>query len=168
MIDIIEELKKKLDDPKYQEIIRKNLEHNKFLTELKDEQLEWFDSIGPERRARYIQKVIDKYKSKKYKDRWFFRSTFPPQPLFDYIYDYAYKYGKCWNAIPEEAGPGFDKKFVFDNWKVLLYTGQGYMIFIDKVTDEDIKAGPDKLGQKWLGHEYDDHLYYETLTKEFE
>ena len=71
------------------------------------------------------------------------------------IYDYAYEYGKCWNAIYEEAISGFDHKFVFDDWKIVLYTGQGSVIRIDKVTEEDLKKGPDEWAQRCLGHEYE-------------
>ena len=109
---------------------------------------------------------MNKYNSDAYKDRWYNRGIFPPEDLYWFIYDYAYKYGKCWNCISEEAGPGFNYKFVFDDWKVLEYDGQGSVVIIDKVTPEDLEKGPNKLAQKFLGHEYD-YKYFETLTEEF-
>lgn len=153
---------------KYIEEYRKKIEHDNYL---KNYYLEWFHSIGPERRERIINKIIEKYNSNSYKDRWYNRGIYPPQDLYFSIYDYAYKYGKCWNCIKDEVGPGFDKKFNFDNWKILLYNGQGSIVIIQKMTDEDWKAGYNSWAQQCLGHEYDYNFdnkdYFETLTDEF-
>ena len=162
----IENLKEHLAKPEVQEAIKKFKEHQEFLDELKNEYLAWFDSIGAERRNHYIQKVIKKYTSDSYKDRWYNRGIFPPEELYWWIYDYAYKYGKCWNPSTNEVGPGYAAKFVFDDWKVIRYDGQGSIVIISKITDEDIKRGPDTWAQSLLGKEYSD--YYESLTDEFE
>lgn len=167
-----EQLKEYFESEKGKKEIEEYKKHQDFLQSRKDYYLSWFDSIGPEKRAYYIQKVIDKYESKEYKDRWYNRGYFPPENLFWYIFDYAYKYGKCWRTLSEEVGPGFDSKFVFDNWKVLLYIGQGSIVKIYPLTEEDKIKGPDKWSQRCLSHEYDyeydyEHEYFETLTNEF-
>lgn len=41
-----------------------------------------------------ILKIIEKYNSKKYQDRWYNRSIEPPEDLFFFLYDYAAKYGR--------------------------------------------------------------------------
>lgn len=166
MNKIVELLKKYLESEEGKRELEKYINREDFLDSLKDKYLNWFNSIGPERRSHYINKVINKYNSKEYQNRWYNKGCFPEEELYWLIYDYAYKYGKCWNAIKEEAGPGFDKKFVFDDWKVILYSGQGFIIKILPLTEEDRKRGPNELEQRFLGHEYDDE-YYKTLTKEF-
>ncbi len=163
---ISEKLKEYFESEQGKKEMEEYRKHQDFLQSLKDYYLSWFDSIGSERRAHYIQKVIDKYKSKEYQDRWYNRGCFPQEELFWYIFDYAYKYGKCWRALSEEVGPGYDSKFVFDNWKVLLYNGQGSIIEISPLTEEDKIKGPDEWAQRCLGHEYD-YKYFETLTDEF-
>ena len=162
MTDMLQKLIDFTNSPEGQEFIKKQKEHQKFLEELKNEKLAWFDSIGSEKRSYYINKIIKKYKSDSYIKRWMNRGIFPPESLYWYIYDYAYKYGKCWRAIPDEVGPGYDSKFVFDEWKVLLYNGQGSIVIIEPLTEEDKKRGPDEYSQRLLGHDY-----YETLTEEF-
>ena len=152
----VDKLKKFLETEEGKELIKRWQKKQEFLDKWKEEKLAWFDSIGPERRSHYIQKVIDKYSSKSYKDRWYDRGCFPQEELYFWIFEYAYKYGKCWRALSEEIGPGYDSKFVFDNWKVILYNGQGSIVYIKPVTEEDIQKGPDEWSQHWLGHEYDE------------
>lgn len=166
MDQMLEKFKKFLDSEEGKALIEEAKKSQEKYNKLKNDRLEWFNSIGEEKRNKYIQKVIDKYTSKEYKDRWYSRGMFPQEELYWWIYDYAYKYGRCWHAIPDEVGPGFTYKFVFDNWKVLLYNGQGSIVIISKVTDEDIKRGPDEWAQYCLGHEYEKE-YYENLTDEF-
>ncbi len=145
-----------LESPEGQKYIEETRRYYAWLDKWKEKKLAWFDSIGPERRSHYIQKVIDKYSSKSYKDRWYNKGCFPEEELYFWIFDYAYKYGKCWRALSEEVGPGYDSKFVFDNWKVILYNVQGSIVYIKPVTDADIERGPDEYAQHWLGHEYDE------------
>jgi hypothetical protein len=153
------------NSPQGQELIKQEKKHQEFLDNLKNDRLLWFYSIGPEKRSHYINKIIKKYKSDSYVKRWMDRGIFPPENLFFDIYDYAYKYGKCWRPVANEVGPGYDSKFVFDDWKVLLYNGQGSIVIIEPLTDEDREKGPDEYSQRLLGHEYSN--YYETLTDEF-
>lgn len=166
MGEIYEKFKKFIESPEGQEYFKKVKAQKEWEDSWKKEKLSWFNSIGPEKRSYYIQKVIDKYSSESYKDRWYNRGCFPPEELYFWLFDYAYEYGKCWRALSEEVGPGYDSKFVFDDWKVILYNGQGSIVRISHVTDEDIKKGPDSYSQQWLGHEYD-RDYYNTLSEEF-
>jgi len=139
-----------------QELIKRWQKEQEFLDKWKNNYLEWFNNIGTEKRSYYIQKVIDKYNSKAYTKKWYDRGYFPPEELYFWIYDYAYKYGKCWHAIADEVGPGYDSKFRFDDWIVILYNGQGSKVIVRPVTEEDIEKGVDEWSQRWLGHEYDE------------
>lgn len=156
LIREFDKFKEFLESPQGQEMINRWQKEQEFLDKWKNNYLEWFNSIGPEKRAYYIQKVIDKYSSDAYQDRWYKQGCFPPEELYFWIYDYAYKYGKCWHAIADEVGPGYDSKFRFDNWIVILYNGQGSVVIVRPVTEEDIKKGPDEWSQRWLGHEYEE------------
>ena len=168
MENLTQKIKEYFESEEGKREVEKFFKHKEFTDSLRNHYLSWFDSIGPERRAHYINKIINKYKSDSYIKRWMDRGCFPQESLYWDIYDYAYKYGKCWNAIAEEVGPGFDSKFVFDDWKVLLYNGQGSIIKILPLTEEDRKRGPDELAQRFLGHEYDyEDMYFATLDDEF-
>lgn len=156
MTDTYKKIKEYFDSTEGQEHLKKIKERYEWLDKWKEEKLAWFNSIGPEKRAYYIQRVIDKYNSKSYKDRWYNKGCFPEEELYFWIFDYAYKYGKCWHAISNEVGPGYDSKFRFDNWIVILYNGQGSVVIVRPVTEEDIKKGPDEWSQRWLGHEYEE------------
>ena len=166
MGEVYEKFKKFIESPEGQEYFKKVKAQQEWEDSWKNEKLSWFDSIGPEKRSHYIQKVINKYTSDSYQDRWYNRGIFPEEELYCWLYDYAYKYGKCWNAIYSEAGPGFDSKFLFDDWIIVCYCGQGTKYIVRKATEEDLAKGPNKWAQMWLGREYDNNYYY-TLTDEF-
>ena len=93
-----EQLKEYFESEKGKKEIEEYKKHQDFLQSRKDQYLSWFDSIGPEKRAYYIQKVIDKYESKEYKDRWYSRGYFPQENLFWYIFDYAYYAGEIFES----------------------------------------------------------------------
>ncbi len=54
------------NSPEGQELIKQEKKHQEFLDNLKNDRLEWFNSIGPEKRSHYINKIIKKYKSDSY------------------------------------------------------------------------------------------------------
>lgn len=82
-----------------------------------------------------LEKIINKYNSKEYKDRWYSRSIMPPETLFWFIYNYAEKYGRA--ATREEwdtYGNMFTSSLYYINGYIFnQMDGQGSIIKITKI-----------------------------------
>ena len=88
---------------------------NKYVTKLYE--------IGSEKRNELFQKIKTKYDSNEYYHRWIDRGIEPPEVLYDYILEYAFKYGKL-NTI-EDAHFGYDSYIIDDTWIITCWYGQG-------------------------------------------
>lgn len=88
---------------------------NKYVTKLYE--------IGSEKRNELFQKIKTKYDSDEYYHRWIDRGIEPPEVLYDYILEYAFKYGKL-NTI-EDAHFGYDSYIIDDTWIITCWYGQG-------------------------------------------
>lgn len=123
MSAIIEQLKAYLDSEEGKAFIKEeqnrmlfHREHiNKYVTKLYE--------IGQEKRNELFQKIKTKYDSDEYYHRWIDRGIEPPEVLYDYILEYAFKYGKI-NTI-EDAHFGYDSYIIDDTWIITCWYGQG-------------------------------------------
>lgn len=83
----------------------------------------------------FVNKVIEKYNSSAYKDRWYSRRIEPPQELFWFLFRYAEKYGRsCDEKEWDEHGGVFvtDMFFVHGYYFSRL-DGQGSIIRISRI-----------------------------------
>lgn len=123
MSAIIEQLKAYLDSEEGKAFVKEeqnkmlfHREHiNKYVTKLYE--------IGSEKRNELFQKIKTKYDSDEYYHRWIDRGIEPPEVLYDYILEYAFKYGKV-NTI-EDAHFGYDSYIIDDTWIITCWYGQG-------------------------------------------
>lgn len=123
MSTIIEQLKAFLESEEGKDFVKEeqnkmlfHREHiNKYVTKLYE--------IGSEKRNELFQKIKTKYDSDEYYHRWINRGIEPPEVLYDYILEYAFKYGKL-NTI-EDAHFGYDSYIIDDTWIITCWYGQG-------------------------------------------
>ena len=123
MSAIIEQLKAFLESEEGKAFVKEeqnkmlfHREHiNKYVTKLYE--------IGSEKRNELFQKIKTKYDSDEYYHRWIDRGIEPPEVLYDYILEYAFKYGKL-NTI-EDAHFGYDSYIIDDTWIITCWYGQG-------------------------------------------
>lgn len=82
----------------------------------------------------FIDKVITKYKSKKYKDRWYNRGLIPPEDLLYFLFEYSKKYGReCNDDEWNKYGNIFSSDLLFcDGYYFNKMNGQGSIIKIIK------------------------------------
>lgn len=111
----------------------------------------------------FIEKLVIKYDSNKYRDMWYKRDIEPPEKLYSFLFEVAKKYGKEFTQAEYEAKE--DTMFtaavyVLGGWEFELIQGQGAAILIRKHIDnsEQIlrKIIHDELGRgiasKFIGN----------------
>lgn len=101
----------------------------KFEDKLDNQWCEKFHNLSLEERDEIIKKILSKYNSVEYKERWYLRGIIPPEDLMFMIYKYAVRFGK-----DSESNGMFDSdSHVFDNYKVTLICGQGSFVRIEEL-----------------------------------
>ena len=104
--------------------------------EIKEKQLERFHSKinSSEDFESFVEKVIAKYNSDKYRDSWFKRYKEPREELYFFLYKYARKYGREANKSEyKKYGNTFtgDIQTIHGYYFNIMY-GQGTVVLIHK------------------------------------
>lgn len=94
--------------------------------------------------AQFTDKVIEKYNSTEYRNRWFNRNIEPPEDLYWFLYFYVVKYGrKCNNDEWEKYSNMFSTNLIFyKGYYFNRIDGQGSLIKIiknEKFKNEDFE-----------------------------
>ena len=101
-------------------------------------QLERFHSKfgDPNKFNQFIEKVITKYNSDEYQDRWYKRSIEPQESLYWFLYEYAFRYGReCNEEEWDQYGNIFTSSLVTINrYYFNRMNGQGSAIIITRLT----------------------------------
>jgi peptide subunit release factor 1 (eRF1) len=104
--------------------------------EILSSQLERFHNriSSPEQFSEFVEKVILKYESDKYKNSWYKRGIEPPHPLCWFLYYYASKYGReCTNEELNKYSNGFTDELLYCNgYYFNQMNGQGSVVLITK------------------------------------
>jgi hypothetical protein len=118
-----EEGRKRVDDY-FDKIYKKN--------EIQDSQFKRFNQFGNFEEV--VEKVIKKYNSDKYRDRWYSRSIEPPESLFWFLFRYAEKYGReCNKKEWRQYGNMFSSALFFCNgYYFNRMDGQGSVVQVTK------------------------------------
>jgi len=155
MDNISERLKKYLDSPEGQEAMARYAARLAFEDELTDEHIEWFAKKPLDERIALVNKVIAKYNSGVYRDRWTDRCIEPPMTLFWEYYEYAQKYGE---DVYDFYYKKYHRAFVFtsglykteEGFIVERMDGQGSVIVVSTISDfeEYVKKLHDKYTNK--------------------
>ena len=87
-----------------------------------------------EKFSHIIDKILEKYSSDKYRDRWYNRRIEPPETLLWYFASYAEKYGRTCNDIEWETyGNMFTNELYYINgYYFNTMLGQGCAILVEK------------------------------------
>jgi len=115
---------------------KKSLEDfcNKLAAEdkIKNEQLEKFHNRGNFKE--FIEKVITKYSSEKYRISWYDRHIEPPEELYWFLFFYAEKYGRECNEKEwsEYSNTFTSALFYINGYYFNRMDGQGSVIKIEK------------------------------------
>lgn len=122
-----QQMKAHLDSEEGKAKLKAYFDKLKFEDNLKDIWCKKFNNLSLEKRDEIIKKILSKYNSDEYKDRWYNRGIMPPEDLTYMIYEYASRYGK------ESYSDGFFDSdwYEFDNYKVTLICGQGSFVRIE-------------------------------------
>lgn len=82
----------------------------------------------------FVEKVIEKYDSDEYINRWYKRHIFPPEDLFWFLFSYAEKFGREADQKEyQEFGNMFTSSMFFINgYYFNLMNGQGSVIKVIK------------------------------------
>jgi len=86
----LKDVKKAIDEN--DELFNKYIEKYINVTKIENMQIERFYKKC-QNKSDFIEKVIKKYKSKEYENRWYKRNIEPPQNLYWFLYEYASTYG---------------------------------------------------------------------------
>ena len=108
--------------------------------DIKDKQLERFHSkiisTKPSKKnfEFFVEKVISKYQSDKYRDYWWKRHCEPPVPLYFFLFKYAKKYGReaNRNEYQKYANMFTSGLYVIHGYYFNLMNGQGSVVIITK------------------------------------
>ena len=94
MASIADNLKEYLESPEGQAKLEQWVQEIAFEDDLVDKHVEWFLKKPLNERIALVKKVIEKYASDAYQDRWFGRGIEPPNDLFWEYFEYAQKKGE--------------------------------------------------------------------------
>ena len=129
----LEDIKKAIhdDDELYEKFVKKYIQ----VTKIENMQLERFHNNCDDKVA-FIKKVINKYNSKEYKDRWYKRGIEPMEDLYWFLYDYATIYGREANGkeYDEYAHMFTSNMFIIEEgYAFMRVDGQGSHIDVFKI-----------------------------------
>ncbi len=132
----LDELKDKINSKSFKKILKKEQLIEKNLKIIKNNQVlnlrtRIKSNVDFEK---IIEKVILKYNSSAYKEKWFKRSMEPPEDLLWLIFNYAEKYGReCTKKEIKKYGNMFTSKIFFiHNYYIQRIDGQGSAILVQK------------------------------------
>lgn len=122
-----------------------SVEGSNFLSEFQDKQNKRQNTINNQidrlykvgNFIQFTEKVIQKYNTDKYKDRWHGRGIEPPEDLFWFLFRYAKRYGRvCTNEEWSKYGNMFTSDLFFcDGYYFNQMDGQGSVIVITKISN---------------------------------
>ena len=95
----------------------------------------WFEGIGPDKRATLIHRAIEKYASDEYRDREYRNGYEPRTPFFEFLFNYAGRYGK---EMPCDFSVYFQHTYrlIDGKWLVREMNGQGTVYDVTEYNGE--------------------------------
>lgn len=128
----LKELDDFLESEEGKKAMDKFIEKLEIEKKIKDRQLKRFKEKGGLKQ--FTEKVIDKYNSDEYKNRWYKRGIMPPESLSWFLFEYAEEYGReCTDKEWAEYGNMFTTSLFFiEGYYFNKMDGQGSIIKIIK------------------------------------
>lgn len=89
-----------------------------------------------EKYGKLVESIIKKYKSEKYRDKWYSKGIEPPESLFFLLYDHAVKYyeeiDRTSISFKEHASTFTEALYYVNGFYIQKLNGQGTCILVDK------------------------------------
>lgn len=123
MSELVEQLKAFFESDEGKEYIKRDQEKILFRNQLMDKYMLYLFNLSLEERTELFNKIKTKYDSDEYYFRWIKRGFEPQEMLYDYIFEYGYRYGKL-NEI-KDAAFGYDSYIIDNSWIITAWYGQG-------------------------------------------
>ena len=129
-MNLFEELEKYLNSEEGKKSIERFAEKIENETKTKLNQLERFNSWG--NFNEFIEKVITKYSSNKYRDKWYNKGIEPPEELYWFLFEFVKYYGRECNENEwrKHANIFTSELYYYDNYIFNRMDGQGSVIKI--------------------------------------
>lgn len=136
-MSMLEDLKRLLETPEGEERFNNWLKKNQISEMVENDQLERFNAKFGDSASfdEIVTKIVNKYNSDKYRDKWYGIGIEPPEELYFFLFKYAQKYGReCTDSEWKEHANMFTSQmyFVF-NYYFNRMDGQGCCIKISKI-----------------------------------
>lgn len=122
---LVDQLKIFLESEKGQEFIKQEQKKESFRHSHYDKYSNKLYSLSKEQRNELFEKIKNKYESNEYYFRWMNRGIIPPNPLYDYIYEYGVKYGLSFDELNNNLDPLLNDGYIIDDWIIIILIGQG-------------------------------------------
>lgn len=122
---MLEKLRAYLESDEGKEDARKYWEKINHKAQVDKNWINKFNNLQDNDKEIIIEKIITKYKSNQYIDKWYSKGCFPPEPFFYLLYKCAAEYGKC---IDDD-----NEIYVFNGYSFEMINGQGTYINIEKL-----------------------------------
>lgn len=127
----INKLEELFDVEKFKEFLHEEAEREAQIEAVERRWMEKLNKLSFDERKALIEKVLDKYDSPAYKDRWFHHPKGPREPqeaLLFFLLEYARVFGKEYED--EEHVFVSDKRIIDDYWVIKRYDGQGSFVSV--------------------------------------
>ncbi len=128
----LQKFKDWLDSDEGKKDIDEFIENQNKIEEISNKQLERFNRLG--NFVEFTEKVIKKYDTNEYRNRWYNRGIEPPEDLFWFLFHYVEKYGReCDEEEWKQHGNVFSSALFYCNgYYFNRMDGQGSVIKISK------------------------------------
>jgi len=129
---MLEELKAWMDSEVGQQRMKEMADKLVAEQQIYNSQLERFHKLG--NFSNYVEKIVAKYNSNKYRDYWYKRGFEPPERLYWFLFHYAEKYGRECDDVEwkEHANMFTSALYFYEGYYFNRMDGQGSVILISK------------------------------------
>jgi hypothetical protein len=135
-MEMLEKLKEYLESEKGKKETEEYFNIIKIKKEINNKQLNRFylRIHSADQFVDFIEKVVSKYNSDKYRNFWYNKGYEPPEILYWFLFDYAEKYGRdCCDLEYETYGNYFTTAMYYINgYYIYRMDGQGSCVQIEK------------------------------------
>lgn len=135
---MLKRLKEHLESEEGLESLRLYFEKINKIREMEESQVDRFVSRYPNSIDEIVQKVLDKYDTDEYVNKWYSLGFEPPEPLLFFLYSVAEKYGEEVTENSPESWKECANMFTgglyhYKGWVFNKMYGQGCVVKVSKV-----------------------------------
>lgn len=152
-----ERIRKWMDSPEGQEALERESEKIARAERVKKNFAKRIKAMPMAEQDKWVRRVIAKYASDGYKNRWYDRGIFPPEDLFYYIGDFI-----VWNGVKVGETKDGEPIFQYNHWRMDCKCGQGQTHYNFEYM-EDI---PDGYGRYTNSDRYWESVFFSETNRD--